>query len=495
MSAQEKLIVYHSTPAKIALAICHLTMPAWAIAPVVWSSFSLLIVLVILLSKLTRIEEYTLGAYSVLFAALLFTLGTVATGLLQENKIIVSSDGLFIPILPSASNHFERFIEWREIEKVMLKGNISNIDKMKIKLLTSSGGTVTLGLNGMSANDIEYLLVSMTNWLPSSILDPQIHDLKEALWNADSQAINQAQNKAISFTQMWEDELTSRYSATAYISLNPGQRLQNNNLKVVRQLALGGWSAIYLVQEANTKLKVLKESVIPPGTNETLKEKAQSMFLREAQLLLKLNHPQIVRVYEHFVEENRHYLLLDYLSGQTVKQAVRLQGPYHQLDVIDYAKQLAEILIYLHSQTPPVLHRDLTPDNLIIDSEGQLTLIDFGAANEMLGTATGTMVGKQSYIPPEQFQGHATEQSDLYALGATMYYMLSGQEAMPMTQASPRQAEKNGIGTVSIALNKLVEELTAQDPAGRPASAHELKARLLAVLNESGKGIKEESHQ
>jgi hypothetical protein len=71
-----------------------------------------------------------------------------------------------------------------------------------------------------------------------------------------------------------------------------------------------------------------------------------------------------------------------------------------------------------------------------------------------------------------------------------MYFMLSGQEAVPMAQASPRQAE----AAVSIALNKLVEDLTAQDPAGRPASAHELKARLLAVLNESGKGIKEESH-
>jgi serine/threonine-protein kinase len=257
----------------------------------------------------------------------------------------------------------------------------------------------------------------------------------------------------------------------------------------VRQLALGGWSAIYLVQEANTKLKVLKESVIPPGTSEILKEKAQSMFLREAQLLLKLSHPQIVRVYEHFVEDNRHYLLLDYVSGQTVKQAVKLQGPYHQLDAIDYARQLTEILIYLHSQTPAVLHRDLTPDNLIIDNQ-KLTLIDFGAANEMLGTATGTMVGKQSYIAPEQFQGHATEQSDLYALGATLYFMLTGLDAQPMTQSSPQQV----VPTVSSALNKLVEDLTAQDQANRPTSANEIKVRLLAVLNESGKGIKEESY-
>jgi tRNA A-37 threonylcarbamoyl transferase component Bud32 len=477
MSAQEKIMVYQSTPAKIALTICHLTMPAWAIAPVLSFIVSVLIGLVLLITKHLTLDQFTGGAYTVIFGALLFVLGTVATGLLQESKVIVSQDGLFIPILSSASNHFDRFIEWRDIEKVILQGELSNIDKMKIRMLTAGGGVVTLGLNGLSGNDIEYLLVSMANWLPDSILDPQIHELKEALWNADALA-GSNQNKALSFTQMWEDELTSRYSSTAYIPLNPGQRLQDNNLKVVRQLALGGWSAIYLVQEANTKLKVLKESVIPPGTSEILKEKAQSMFLREAQLLLKLSHPQIVRVYEHFVEDNRHYLLLDYVSGQTVKQAVKLQGPYHQLDVIDYAQQMAEILIYLHNQTPPVLHRDLTPDNLIIDNQ-KLTLIDFGAANEMLGTATGTMVGKQSYIAPEQFQGHATEQSDLYALGATLYFMLTGVDAVPMTQSSLQQT----MPTVSKALNKLVEDLTAQDQANRPASATEVKARLATIQN------------
>lgn len=489
MSAPEKEISYNSLPTKVASIVCHATMPVWALAPVIWFIIAFTGLLILLARHDLTIEKFTGGAYSVIFAALLLILGAVTTGLLQESKVTVSQDGLFIPFLTSASNHFDRFIEWRDIEKVILLGELSNIDKMKIRMLVAGGGGITLGLNGISGNDIEFLLVSMTNWLPDSILDPQIHDLKEALWNADALSIGVNGNKSVSFTQMWEDELTSRFSSTAYIPLSPGQRLQDNNIKVVRQLALGGWSAIYLVQEANTKLKVLKESVIPPGTSEALKTKAQEMFLREAQLLLKLSHPQIVQVYQHFVEDNRHYLLLDYISGQTVKQAVKLQGHYHQLDVIDYAKQLAEILAYLHSQTPPVLHRDLTPDNLIIDKQ-KLTLIDFGAANEMLGTATGTMVGKQSYIAPEQFQGHATEQSDLYALGATLYFMLTGVDAVPMTQSSPRLVEP----TVSYALNNLVEELTAQDQALRPASANELKLRLLAVSNENGKGIKEESY-
>jgi len=478
MPAQEKVIKYRSLPASVALMVCNLSMPAWALAPAIWLVIMIITGVIKAIAKDLTIEVFLNGFCHAFFSATLVALGAVVTGIFHDSSIIVASEGLTIPILTSASNHFDRFIEWRDIEKVILQGELSNIDKMKIRMLTAGGGVVTLGLNGLSGNDIEYLLVSMANWLPDSILDPQIHELKEALWNADALAIGSNQNKALSFTQMWEDELTSRYSSTAYIPLNPGQRLQDNNLKVVRQLALGGWSAIYLVQEANTKLKVLKESVIPPGTSEILKEKAQSMFLREAQLLLKLSHPQIVRVYEHFVEDNRHYLLLDYVSGQTVKQAVKLQGPYHQLDAIDYARQMTEILIYLHNQTPPVLHRDLTPDNLIIDNQ-KLTLIDFGAANEMLGTATGTMVGKQSYIAPEQFQGHATEQSDLYALGATIYFMLTGVDAVPMTQSSPQQT----MPTVSKALNKLVEDLTAQDKASRPVSATEVKDRLSAIQN------------
>lgn len=469
-------------------------MPFWALVPACLFIVLILTAVVLLLSHNLDLKLFTCGAYVLLFEAVLFMAGTIATGLLQENKIIVSQDGLFITILASATNHFDRFIEWRDIEKVILQGDLSDISKMKMRLLVANG-CVTLGLDGMSGTDIEYILVSMTNWLPDSILDPQIHSLKEELWNADALAIGAGQSKAISFTQMWEDELTSRYSATAYIPLNPGQRLQNNSLKVVRQLALGGWSAIYLVQEANTKLKVLKESVVPPGTNDILLEKAQSMFLREAQLLLKLEHPQIVRVYQHFVQDNRHYLLLDYLSGQTIKQAVKLQGPCHRLDVLDYARQIAEILHYLHSQNPPVLHRDLTPDNLIINGQ-TLTLIDFGAANEMLGTATGTMVGKQSYIAPEQFQGHASERSDLYALGATMYFMLTGRDPIPMSQSSLEFTDRdtftsgNAANSAQIsALNSLISDLTAQDQTGRPRSANELLARLTAVLNESTEGI------
>lgn len=473
--AQEKIIVYDSLPAKAGLALCTITLPVWGlVAPVI-----LLVLSVIsLFSVLYGVFPQAIGMMgNSLALALLFFSGVIITGIFSESNIIISQEGITLPALTSLTNKFDRFIEWSEVEKVTLLGDdLSNLNSLKIHIKMSSGGFAVLGLNGLVANDIEYMLVSMANWLPAKALDSKLEQLKELLWNANS-AGDAKVGTLLSFTSMWEDELTSRFTASAYVPLNPGQKLQEGNLKVIRQMALGGWSAVYLVQEANTKLRVLKESVIPPRVNAKLKEKAQSMFLREAHLLLKLEHPRIVRVHEHFTEDERHYLLLDYISGQNIRQIVSLQGAFHQLDVIDYGKQLCDVLHFLHSQDPVILHRDLTPDNLVIGSDGKIMLIDFGAANELIGTATGTLVGKQCYISPEQFRGHPNESSDLYALGASLYFMLTGRDPEPLTQSSPSEIEKH----VSEKLDKLVQSLTAQDHKARPASAAEVKEVLLAL--------------
>jgi tRNA A-37 threonylcarbamoyl transferase component Bud32 len=473
--AQEKIIVYDSLPAKAGLALCTITLPVWGlVAPVMLS----MLTIISLFSVLYGVFPQAIAMMgNSLALALLFFSGVIITGMFSESNIIVSQEGLTLPALTSFTNKFDRFVEWSEVEKVTLLGDdLSNLNSLKFHIKMTSGGFAVLGLNGLVANDIEYMLVSMANWLPAKAIDSKLEQLKELLWNANSAGDTKV-GTLLSFTSMWEDELTSRFTASAYVPLNPGQKLQEGNLKVIRQMALGGWSAVYLVQEANTKLRVLKESVIPPRVNAKLKEKAQSMFLREAHLLLKLEHPRIVRVHEHFTEDERHYLLLDYISGQNIRQIVSLQGAFHQLDVIDYGKQLCDVLHFLHSQDPVILHRDLTPDNLVIGSDGKLMLIDFGAANELIGTATGTLVGKQCYISPEQFRGHPNESSDLYALGASLYFMLTGRDPEPLTQSSPSEIEK----TVSEKLDKLVQSLTAQDHKARPASAAEAKEALLAL--------------
>ncbi|MBK9280784.1 MAG: protein kinase [Candidatus Obscuribacter sp.] len=131
------------------------------------------------------------------------------------------------------------------------------------------------------------------------------------------------------------------------------------------------------------------------------------MFEREAHLLLKLKHPHIARVLDRFVEEGRDYLVLEYIPGLTLRQLVQTRGKQKEKNVLNYCSKLLEILAYLHEQNPPLIHRDLTPDNIILRKDGSLCVVDFGAANELVGQPPGTMIGKQCYIAPEQLRGKA----------------------------------------------------------------------------------------
>ncbi len=473
---QEKIIVYDSLTAKICLWLCNMSMPLWGfLAPIVLALGVVAMVLITVFSGGRSIS--TEAAALSFYLAMIFMIGATLTGLFEDSNLVISEEGLMVPALNSLSNRFERFVPWRQISRVTIEGeDLNNPGSLNLQLATDKG-SVTLSLKALVASDIEYLLVSASNWLPTGAIDSRVEQLKEVLWNSASEP----GSNLISYTQMWEDELSNRYSATAYMPLSPGQRLQDNRLKVIRQLAFGGWSAIYLVQESNTSLRVLKESVIPPGANKALKIKAQEMFSREAALLLKLNHPGVVKVHDQFIEDSRHYLLLDYISGQNLRQKIKLEGPSHELDVIEYSLQLATIFIYLHNQEPPVVHRDVTPDNIVITADGKIKLIDFGAANELIGTATGTLVGKQSYISPEQFRGHATTSSDLYGFGATIYYLLTGRDPEPLTQSSPKQIT----ASLSADLDQLVQKLTAQSEEERPVSAAAVQERLLALQEQT----------
>jgi serine/threonine-protein kinase len=146
--------------------------------------------------------------------------------------------------------------------------------------------------------------------------------------------------------------------------------------------------------------------------------------------------------------------------------------------VLHWTLEIADILAYLHAQDPPIIHRDITPDNLVLDTGGAIIMIDFGTANEFLGKATGTLVGKQSFIAPEQFRGKACVQSDLYSLGCTLHFLLTGQEPVPLSVSHPRTVN----AAVSEEVDSLVASLTAMEVESRAQSAQELKDRIGALL-------------
>jgi len=276
---------------------------------------------------------------------------------------------------------------------------------------------------------------------------------------------------------MWQDELGRRFTVTTFVPLEPGKTLQNGRLKVVRQLAFGGLSAIYLVQKNETDMFVLKEAVVPPSAEPEVRQMAEQHLVREAKMLFGLRHPNIARVLDHFVEEDRHYLLMEYIHGQDLRQYVKQNGACAERPVLNWAMRIAEILQFLHSQEPPVVHRDLTPDNLVLKNDGTVVLIDFGASNEFVGTATGTLVGKQAYIAPEQLRGKTVPQSDLYALGGTLHYLLTGRDPVPLSQADIRAI----LPDISEDMENLVTLLTAFEKQDRMASAEQLIEHLRAL--------------
>jgi serine/threonine protein kinase len=218
----------------------------------------------------------------------------------------------------------------------------------------------------------------------------------------------------------------------------------------------------------------VKEAVVPEDTVESVKDKAREMFDREAKLLMKLNHPNIVKVLDHFVDSGRNYLMLEYVNGQDIRAFVKQNGPQKEHVVLEWAITIATILKHLHEQDPPILHRDLTPDNLVLRSDGQVVLIDFGAANEFIGTATGTFVGKQSFIAPEQFRGKAAISSDIYAFGCTLHFMLTGQEPEALSTSSPKEIDDS----ISSELNDFIVSCTEMEPRDRFTSA----AQMLPIL-------------
>lgn len=343
-----------------------------------------------------------------------------------------------------------------------------------------SGGSAQVQLALFTRAEVEELLKTIERYGDPSKFSSELVKLERALF------LEQLDNP--SFTQLWTDDLNSSYVATNYLPLRSNQRLQNDRYTVLMEMAAGGMSAVYLALDENKNKVVLKETVIPENADSTQKQKSRELFEREANLLLRLSHPQIAKILDRFIEQDRDYIVLQFIPGMTLKQLVKCKGQQNEEQVLDWARQICEILTYLHSQNPPIVHRDLSPDNLILTDNGAIMLIDFGAANELVTKATGTMIGKQCYMAPEQLQGKADCQSDLYALGATLHYLLTGVDPVPLSPSRPGKTVAN----ISPALDELIWSLTNYESYKRPQSADsvlELIKQLIPAPNNKHQSI------
>ncbi len=355
-------------------------------------------------------------------------------------------------------------LRWRGKHFINLKNYAAGWNRINFDF--KSGGSASIDLPYLRRDQGEQLLRAIDRWGDSAKLAAPVVNLQRSiLLETDTM---------LSATTLWQEDLTAQYVATNYVPLPSNHSLQDGNLKVLMELAAGGMSAVYLAEDKHRGKVVLKEAVTPLDAGDKQREKARELFAREAKLLEKLDHPNIAHVLDHFVERGRDYLVLEYIPGVTLRQTIKGGGRQKESIVTSWAQQILGILAYLHGQNPPIIHRDLTPDNLILSRDNRVVLVDFGAANEFVGTATGTLIGKQCYISPEQLRGKAVPQSDIYSFGGCIFYCLTGQDPTPLSVSDPK---KLAPGT-SAALIQLVSRCTAFEAEERPQSATAISEML-----------------
>jgi eukaryotic-like serine/threonine-protein kinase len=201
-----------------------------------------------------------------------------------------------------------------------------------------------------------------------------------------------------------------------------------NRYRIVRQLGQGGMGTVYEAVDQRLDATVaLKESHFTD-------EQFGKQFEREARLLAKLRHSAITRVIDHFRDDDGQFLVMDFVAGEDLAAKLERNGRGLPVaEVLNWADQLLDALDYLHSQEPPVIHRDIKPQNLKLTNRNQIILLDFGLAKGFAGqlsrvTTSGSIFGyTPNYAPLEQIQGTGTDpRSDIYSIAATLYHLLTG---------------------------------------------------------------------
>lgn len=466
MAEFQLALVYDSKPQKIGFMSSLLFVPVWTmVAPFMLGCF--LTYLIRSPDDLAKVHTLILLFVILGFVSIIVG-GFLLTAYLEDNQLFVTNAGITFQPLFAATLKMKRRRPWDELKRVFISGNEG---QETLSLLYSDGGSAALSLACFQEKDLEQFLMAVEAFARKAEIDSEVRNYQTNLQNKTKGLLG------VSYTQLWDDELSRRFHSTSFVPLEPDATLRQGKLKIVRQLAFGGFSAIYLAQMDGLDLVVLKEAVVPASADPQTKEQAIRYLEKESSMLCALSHPSIAVVKDFFVEDERHYLLLEYINGADLRQYVKQNGAVPTAQVLSWAIEMAEILSYLHGQNPPIIHRDLTPDNIVLQNDGRIKLIDFGAANEFLGTATGTLIGKQAYIAPEQLRGKATLASDLYSLGGTMHYLLTASEPVPLSPSRPIDHNPQ----IDKTLSQLVEKLTAYEEGDRFADANVLKEELVAI--------------
>ncbi len=246
----------------------------------------------------------------------------------------------------------------------------------------------------------------------------------------------------------------------------------HDRYRIAQLLGRGGFGSTYLVEDMKlgNKRRALKE-VPEPMYDE-----------HETRILAKLNHPSVPDITDRAVGDGMVYLVLEFGGSRTL-ETVRRSYPEKRVPLAQLApwvRQLCDVLAYMHAQQPPIVHRDLKPGNILLDDQDRVMLIDFGIAKEAVASEQTRALGRavtHGYSPPEQAMGTGTDaRSDVYALGATIYYMLTGQrppgaaERIQGTEVTPASRFLDGLPP---AVDRALLQALSLNPNERQQNVHE----------------------
>jgi serine/threonine protein kinase len=266
--------------------------------------------------------------------------------------------------------------------------------------------------------------------------------------------------------------------------------------RILKVIGQGGMGCIYLAEDNRLKGRncALKEVEYALSLGDQLIKEARQQFKKEATVLAKLDHPNLPKVSDYFSQKSRDYLVMDYIPGDDLRTLISKSKQNKKFlnlnDVMSWAKQLGDALIYMHDQDPPILHRDIKPSNIKITPNGIIKLVDFGLV-KLLSPGEGTITiiqgqGTAFYTPLEQYGGdstHTDARSDVYAFGATLFHLLTNKSPLdarerflhPERDIIPSQINK----AITPRLDKAILKAMNLHPDQRPLNVKQFISLLL----------------
>ncbi|KGR73847.1 Stk1 family PASTA domain-containing Ser/Thr kinase [Ureibacillus sinduriensis] len=269
-----------------------------------------------------------------------------------------------------------------------------------------------------------------------------------------------------------------------------GKRI-NDRYKILDLIGGGGMSNVYLAHDMILNRDVAVKILRYDAANE---EEFHRRFQREALSATSLTHPNIVSIYDVGEDQDMHYIVMEYIKGKTLKQYINEFSPISPARSVQIMKQLTSAIAHAHENQ--IIHRDIKPQNILVDHEGNVKVTDFGIATSLTATSytkTNSVIGTVHYLSPEQARGGtATSQSDIYALGIVLYELLTGElpfsgESAVSIALKHLQAETPSVraldASIPQSLENVVLKATAKSPLHRYSSAEEMEDDLQTVLS------------